>query len=376
MPSSLNAMSLILLPKRPGSETIREFRPIACLNTQYKLITRLLSDRLKYVLSGLILPNQTAFVADRLLLENVLLASELVQGYHMLSDSPKITLKIDIAKAFDSVRWDFVLSTLEAYLIPQQFISWIRTCICSPSFSVSINGVSSGYFKGKTGLRQGDPLSPILFVMMMNVLSLMLNKAANAGSFAYHHDCSHLQLTHLCFADDLLIFLEGSVDSLVGVLEVLKEFEHMSGLAVNIEKTSMFSCGVPEDTLQLIVDSFNLHRAPLPIRYLGLPLSSKRLSVKDYDPLLLQIKRKLGSWTSKSLTMAGRLTLISSVISGITGFWMSAFLLPQSVLQKINSLCSSFLWHGTIGISTGAKVAWEDLVMPKAEGGLGLRNLK
>ncbi|WZY89463.1 hypothetical protein YC2023_046198 [Brassica napus] len=376
MPTSLNSTSLILLPKRPGAENIKEYRPIACLNTQYKLITRLLSNRLKIVLPGLVLPNQTAFVADRLLLENVLLASELVQGYHRLSDSPKITLKIDIAKAFDSVRWDFVLSSLVAYHIPQQFISWIKTCICSPSFSVSINGVSSGYFKGKTGLRQGDPLSPILFVMMMNVLSWMLNKAAAEGSFAYHHDCSHLQLTHLCFADDLLIFLEGTEDSLTGVLAVLSEFEHMSGLAVNIEKTSMFSCGVSDDCLQRIASRFGLQRAPLPIRYLGLPLSSKKLSVKDYDPLLLQIKNKLGSWTSKTLTMAGRLTLLSSVISGITGFWMSAFLLPKTVLQKINSLCSSFLWHGTIGISTGAKVAWVDLAMPKAEGGLGLRSLK
>lgn len=265
----------------------------------------MLSDCLKSVLPGIILPNQNAFVADRLLLENVLLASELVQGYQRLSDIPKITLKIVIAKNFDSVRWDFVLSTLEAYVIPQQFISWIRNCICSPSFSVNINGVSSCYFKGKTGLHQRDSLSPIFFIMMMNVLSLMLNKAADAGSFAYHHDCSHLHLTHLCFADDLLIFLEGSVDSLAGELEVLKEFEHMSGLAVNIYKTSMFSCGVPEDTLQLLAASFSLHRASLPIRYLGLPISSNKLLVKDYDPLLIQIKKKLGSGKSKSLTMAG-----------------------------------------------------------------------
>lgn len=156
---------------------------------------------------------------------------------------------------------------------------------------------------------------------------------------------------------------------------MLSEFEKLSGLAVNISKTSLFSCGVSEDILQRVNSSYGLSRSQLPIRYLGLPLSSKKLSIKDYDPLILQIKKKLGSWTSKTLTMAGRLTLISSVISGITGFWMSAFLLPKGVMSKINGLCSSFLWHGTIGISTGAKVSREDLSIPKEEGGLELRNL-
>lgn len=225
------------------------------------------------------------------------------------------------------------------------------------------------------GLHQGDPLSPILFVMMMNILSLMSNKAAEEGSFDYHLGCEDMQLTHICFVDDLLIFLDGSKRSLEGVLQVLAEFEHISGLAVNIAKTSLFNCGVPTDIIQRFRSRFGLAQASLPIRYLGLPLSSKKLSLKDYDPLIFQIKRKLGSWTSKTLSMAGRLTLISSVIAGITGFWMSTFLLPKCVMNKITSLCSSFLWHDTIGFSTGAKVSWEELSILKAEGGLGLRNI-
>lgn len=374
MPTSLNSTSLVLLPKRQGAETIQEFRPISCLNTHYKVITKLLTNRLKGLLPDLILPNQTAFVQNRLLLENVLLASEVVQGYHKFAE-PKITLEVDIAKAFDSVRWDFVLSTLQAYNIPEKFIGWVRKCICTPSFSLSINGVSAGYFKGKTGLRQGDPLSPILFVMMMNILSLMLNRAASLGSFEYHPGCEALQLTHLCFADDLLIFLKGTVQSLEGVFKILRDFENMSGLAVNIEKTSMFCSGIDESVLLQIQNKFSLKPASLPIRYLGLPLCSKKLSVGDCDPLLVQIKAKMGSWSNKALSMAGRLTLISSVISGIVGFWTSAFILPNKVLRTVNSLCSSFLWHGTIGISTGAKVSWLNLSVPKSEGGLGIRNL-
>ncbi|KAG7578318.1 hypothetical protein ISN45_Aa03g025130 [Arabidopsis thaliana x Arabidopsis arenosa] len=375
MPSSLNSTSLVLIPKIPGAEELKNFRPISCLNTVYKIISRLLMNRLKTTLPDLILPNQTAFVKDRLLLENVLLASEVIQGYHINSRKARITLKVDIAKAFDSVRWDFLLITLQAYQIPTSFLNWIRACVCCPSFSVSINGVTSGFFKGKTGLRQGDPLSPVLFVLIMNVLSLMLNKAAEYGSFGYHPGCEELKLTHLCFADDLLIFLDGTEQSLRGVLSVLDDFEKMSGLSMNIEKTSMFCSGLSETDLEHLHNVFNLKHVSLPIGYLGLPLCSRKLSVKDCDPLLSQIRRKLNSWTHRFLSFAGRLTLLSSVISGIIGFWTSAFFLPKRISRKITSLCSSFIWHGKVDIPSGTKVAWHDICFPKEEGGLGLRSI-
>ncbi|KAL0730834.1 hypothetical protein Bca4012_026928 [Brassica carinata] len=178
MPSALNATTLILIPKRPGAENIADFSLISCLNTIYKLVTKVISVRLKKVLPSIILPNQTGFVENRLILENVLLASEVLNGYHKKGLSPRITLKVDISKAFDSVRWDFIIEALRAFHFPDLYIDWVRACICSPSFSISINGVTSGYFKGKTGLRQGDPLSPPLFVVVMNVLSIMLNRGA------------------------------------------------------------------------------------------------------------------------------------------------------------------------------------------------------
>ncbi|KAG7552176.1 hypothetical protein ISN45_Aa06g027810 [Arabidopsis thaliana x Arabidopsis arenosa] len=375
IPTALNSTSLVLIPKRPGSKELKDFRPISCLNTVYKIISRLLTNRLKPILPDLILPNQTAFVKDRLLLENVLLPSEVMQGYHLNSRKARITLKVDIAKAFDSVRWDFLLTTLQAYHVPMPFINWIRACVCFPSLSVSINGVTSGFFKGKSGLRQGDPLSPILFVLIMNVLSLMLNKAAEMGSFGYHLGCEELKLTHLCFADDLLIFLDGTENSLRGVLSVLADFERMSGLSINVEKTSLFCSGLGERDLQHLTNVFHLKHVSLPVRYLGLPLSSRKLSVKDCDPLLYQIRKKLNSWTHRFLSFAGRLTLLSSVISDIIGFWTSVFFLPKRVSRKINSLCSSFLWHGKAGIASGAKVAWHDICFPKKEGGLGLRHI-
>lgn len=123
IPNTLNSTLLVLIPKRPGAEEIKAFRPISCLNTIYKLISRILCDRLKVVSPYLVLPNQTAFIKDRLLTENVLLASEVLQGYQNESVSGRITLKVDISKAFDSVCWDFVFSALQSYNIPAPFFN-------------------------------------------------------------------------------------------------------------------------------------------------------------------------------------------------------------------------------------------------------------
>ena len=257
---------------------------------------------------------------------------------------------------------------------PADLVDCIRACITTPSFSLSINGVTAGYFKGKTGLRQGDPMSPLLFAVVMNVLSYMLNRGAEDGIFGYHPGCAEVKLTHLAFADDLLIFLDGSEASLAGVFTVLSQFQKFSGLEVNISKTSMFSSGLPEQSQQNILNRFRLRSLPLPVRYLGLPLCSKKLTVRDCDPLLAQVRRKLNGWMTRHLSIAGRLQLISSTIPGILGFWTSAFCIPKKVLKMIQSLLSSFLWHGNMD-STSAKVAWETLCFPKSEGGLGIRGL-
>lgn len=142
-------------------------------------------------------------------------------------------LKVDIKKAFDTVSWDFVLKLLQAQNFPLIFRCWVNECISSPRFYVAINGELAGFFKGKKGLRQGDPLSPYLFLFVMEVLSNLIVKAARAGRIRPHPKCSDPELTHLLFADDLLIFSNGSRWSLGGVCSIIKQFKRMSGLSMN-----------------------------------------------------------------------------------------------------------------------------------------------
>lgn len=163
LPKGVNSTILALVPKKVDSMEMKDFRPIACCNVLYKVVSKILANRLKQILPRVITENQSAFIKGRLLMENVLLASELVKDYHKDNVSPRCVMKIDISKAFDSVQWDFVLQILEAMGVPGKFVHWIKLCISTPSFSVQVNGELAGYFQSARGLRQGCSLSLPIF---------------------------------------------------------------------------------------------------------------------------------------------------------------------------------------------------------------------
>ncbi|KAL1198538.1 putative ribonuclease H protein [Cardamine amara subsp. amara] len=375
LPKGINSTILALVPKKQSSTEMKDYRPISCCNVLYKVISKILANRLKGVLPYIISMNQSAFVKDRLLIENLLLATELVKDYHKESISSRCAIKIDISKAFDSVQWSFLLNTLKALNFPDIFIHWISLCITTASFSVQVNGELVGYFQSNRGLRQGCPLSPYLFVLAMNVLSKLLDKAASARQTGFHPKCKNLGLTHLSFADDILVFTDWKIRSIEGIVEVFDEFARYSGLQISLEKSTLYLAGVTAPTRDGINTRFPFSIGQLPVRYLGLPLLTRKMTATAYQPLIDSIKGKINTWTTRFLSLAGRLQLISSVLMSISNFWLSAFQLPKACLKEIEKLCSSFLWSGPALNPKKAKVAWEDLCKPKDEGGLGLRPL-
>ncbi|XP_048604962.1 uncharacterized protein LOC106398491 [Brassica napus] len=334
-----NAILLILVPKKVNANKITEFRPIACCNTVYKVASKLLANRLKDHLSTLISTSQSAFVPGRLLVENVLLATELVSGYNWKKITKRCMLKVDFQKAFDTLDWDFVLYTLEALEFPLIFRNLIKKCLTTTRFSVAINGEPCGYFKGTIGLRQSDPLSPYLFVLALEVFTQQLKRKYIDGSIGFHPQ-------H---------FLS-QADSVRCIADTMEEFDLWSGLRMNKSKTELYTAGLNNaETLE--------------ISRLG------KLRLTDYRPLIDRISSNFNTWSAKALSFAGRRQLLSSVIYGSINFWTTAFILPKNCIKKVESMCSQFLWGGTETKKSIAKVAWKTVTLPKSEGGLGLRDI-
>ena len=139
-------------------------------------------------------------------------------------------MKIDLQKAFDSLDWRFLMEILSAMNFSSIFIDWIRSYVTTLMFSLSINVGLVGFFKGARGVRQEESLSPYLFVLAMNMLLKTLNAAARSGVFSFHPKCKRVNLTHLCFANDLLIFSKGNLSFIIGIQNILIDFYTFSSL--------------------------------------------------------------------------------------------------------------------------------------------------
>lgn len=344
LPKGINSTILTLIPKKTPALEIRDYRPISCCNVSYKVISKIIANRLKHTLPDFIALNQSAFVKGRLLIENLLLATELVKDYHKDSISRRCALKIDISKAFDSVQWIFLVKKLEAMNFPDKFIHWISLCITTASFSVQVNGELAGYFQSERGLRHGCALSPYLFVICMDVLSKLLDRSAQRHQFGYHPKCKNLGLTHLSFADDIMVFTDGRVRSIESIVNVFEYFAKIWGLRISMEKSTIYYAGISKDERQELINQFQFDSRMLLVRYLGLPLLTRRMRAADYQVLVEKIKSRIALWTNLFLSMSGRLQLIRSVLMTIVNFWMTGFKLPSQCIKEINSLFSAFLW--------------------------------
>ena len=372
----INCTIIALVPKVPNPESMHDYRPISCCNTIYKCISKIIASRIKMCIPDIINPSQSAFVHGRSIADNVLITQDLMHNYHRNNGRPRCALKIDIKKAYDTIFWSYVIDILYRLGTPANILKYIKVCITTSSFSVAVNGELAGFFARKRGLRQGDPLSPLLFIIVMEAFSRSLYKAAQAPNFEFHPKCEGIKLTHVSFTDDIFLFAGGTNSSVRVIMDELNRFENFSGLQVNKQKSAIFLAGISDAIRNemLNITGFSLGR--LPMKYLGVPLLSTRLSHNDCQPLIDKIMVRIQAWTSRALSFAGRLQLLSSVLYNIQMYWCSMFIIPKYTIAKIEQIFSNFLWSGKLGNASRAKIRWEYVCLPKEEGGLGLRRVK
>ncbi|XP_039070402.1 uncharacterized protein LOC120217278 [Hibiscus syriacus] len=334
-----------LVPKVPNPNMVKDFRLISYCYVIYKTVTGILVSRFVVVFPGMISMNQNAFVKEKSIIGNTLLAQEILRGYARRNISLRCALKIDLQKSFDSLNWEFVGVILHALGLPEKFISLLYKS------------------QGDRGIRQGDPLSPYIFVLAMNVLSSLLNVAAINGIFKFHPKCKKIGFTHLCFDDNMLIFCKGSIDSIIGVQFVLDIFYSMSSLRLNANKCEIFMASVSANQCVSIREVIGFKLGSLPVRYLGVPLVTRKLAVKDCQSLIDKIKSKLNLCANRHLSFAGRLQLVRVVLFSIANYWCRKLILPEcwsfrSILKLKHAISHLFVDSGS-DIKTGK--IWEDM---------------
>ncbi|XP_062103841.1 uncharacterized protein LOC133814956 [Humulus lupulus] len=280
---------------------------------------------------------------------------------------------MDLSKAYDSIDWYFLEDLLKAYYFPSHFIHWIMVCLKGVSYSLLLNGRLHGGFSGKKGLRQGDPISPLLFVLVMEYLTRLLIQAFHHKEFRFHPLCKRLALVNLCYTDDLILFCKGSLRSVQILQEGFTKFSQDSGLIANLSKSHIYFGGVHSDEKKIILDCVNIEEGSFPLKYLGLPLRPTKWKAEDCGLILKKIQSHLHSRSSQHLSFAGRSQLIHSVLLGIRLYWMSIFLLPQRVIHDVDRLCRNFLWGANGNRSKLHLSSWGQVCFPKHLGGIAFK---
>ncbi|XP_058783255.1 uncharacterized protein LOC131657925 [Vicia villosa] len=377
IPKGYNANSIVLIPKSKDAETLSDYRPIALANFKFKIITKILADRLASLLPSLISFEQKGFIKGRNIRDGICLTSEAINLLNNKSFSGNIALKIDITKAFDSISWKFILKTLNSFGFSSIFCNWISIILHSATLSINFNGKLTGYFSCSNGVRQGDPLSPLLFCLAQEVLSRNITSLVSSNQF------NRIQATRNCFvdshtmyADDIMIFCRGDQKSLSNISNLLNTYAEHSGQFCSKHKSLIYAGGMSSSRHKILADIIGFKMAYPPLLYLGAPIFIGKPKASHFLFLADKIKLKLAAWKGSMLTMAGRVQLVKAVIHSMLIHCMTVYYWPSSIIKLIDKWIRNSIWSGNMDKKKLVTVKWKTCCTGYKEGGLGLKSIK
>ncbi|CAM9001934.1 unnamed protein product [Rhodiola kirilowii] len=378
--SQLNATNIVLIPKVKDAMSLEQFRPISLCNVIMKIISKAMVNRLQSILDKAISPNQSAFVKGRIITDNILLAQE-INHYikcHQIQKKGVASLKVDMSKAYDRLEWDFIKRMLLKLGFASEWVEKVMLCVSTVSYRVKVNNWYSDTIIPRRGIRQGDPLSPYLFILCSEWLSKEIAMKSRRGALkgiAVARGAP--KITHLFFADDCMIYLRANVTEFAAIKRILENYEAVAGQRINYSKSEvLFSPNVEGRDRDVLSNILGVSNVLDHSKYLGLPLVMSQKRSEAFNFVVEKMWSRINGWKENLLSIAGKEVLLKSVLMATPLYTMSCFALPMRILNKMTSVVAKFWWSNQ-GTSRG--VYWvrrELLEEDKSCGGLGFKNFK
>jgi hypothetical protein len=338
----LNQALVVLIPKKPNAEKITDFRPISLIHSFEKLISKMLANRLAPKLGKLITYNQNAFIKKCCINDNFMFVQQVIKELHA-KKVPALFIKLDISKAFDTVNWSYLLDILSHLGFGRRWRDWI-SALWSTSSSSLLNSMPGRRVCRRRGVKQGEPLSPMLFLLTIEPLHKLFKQAQNLGVLSHlHGSCERFRAS--LYVDDAAIFIKPTIQDVMMTKHILQLFGEASGFVTNIEKTEFFTIRCQHLDIEQIL-GLNQRISQFPCTYLGLPLHYKKLPKSAIRPMVQRIGCKLPGWKRNLLSYPGRELLVKAVLSAIPTHFLTVYKLPQWAAKEIDRFRRSFLWRG------------------------------
>eukprot|EP00253_Pinus_taeda_P001784 PITA_01784 len=368
---------IALIPKKARAESFQDFRLISLCNITFKIITKIIAERIKVTLASFLSKDQHAFLRGRNILDAIANTQESL--FSMISKkSDAAILKIDLQRAYDCLDWGFIRCLLAKISLKSNSISWIMSCVENVNYAVIINGMPSPFFPAERGLRQGCPLSPLLFILAMNSLSLHINKVLSENRCRPVKICRDNFISHNLFFDDVFIFAMLCRVSWICLNDILNRFQRATGLQINKAKSTLFHNDINMEMVKWISELLGIEMKSLKdgLKYLGFQLKAKGYSKADWQWLIDRYYKKISAWEYKILSLAGRIILTQVVLSQLVVYWAHIFFLPASIIHKMSRISANFIWGGKSNQRKFHLSKMENISLPKNLSGWGLLDLR
>ena len=333
--------AIITLLEKPGKDRqlLKNWRPISLLNLDYKILSKTLSLRIQKYLPNLIHENQSGFVEGRYIGDSVRAVQDMM-AFTELNKKDGILLFIDFEKAFDTIEWTFLWRTLEAFKFGNVIIKWIRILYTQISSCIINNGTTSRYFALEKGVRQGDPLSPYLFILVIELLAIRLREDPEVVGLKIDGSMQKLSV----YADDMTVAVT-DIESAKRAFQVFKIFAQNSGLKMNMEKTEGMWLGRQKNNLE---EPLGILWPKEPIKALGIfhSYDQRACAKANFEDKIAKLIKQLHWWKARNLSLIGKIMIVKSL--GISKFALVASLLhiPEDIIKRINTIIFSFIWNG------------------------------